>query len=139
MREVEGEDAGRGQILDGVEPPRRLLRVAEAPVPVRLGVIGAVRARVDRRYARVRAPAHDLATGLVTEAEEGILPVQGVVVAPREERPRPQAPAQMDPWRPAGDEELLGDLDVAVDRPRPGGPGLGHEGAQARRAVRVDD
>src|SRR5207248_1740838 len=72
-REVEREQAGRGEVLEVVELAGALLLEQEAAVPERLRAEGAARDQVQRGHAGVGRETHALAVDGGAEVERRVL------------------------------------------------------------------
>ena len=141
LREVEGEGAGRRDILDIVEPAFALDRIEHVAQPERVVGIGAVGQRGRGRHAVIGAPGHGAARHGGVEAERAIGLVQSAVVAAGQQRPHGEparagrsvrAPPGQSGFAAVGlDEDLLHDLGAVRQGEDPGGPGLPMEARDA--------
>ncbi len=143
-REIEGEGAGRGEVLDIVEAALPFLLVEEVAVPEGLVPVAAIVQHGDRRQARIRTPQHPRLTHLRLEPEARVLVMQAVIVPARQQRPDHEAhvtaaahepPAQDDLAALVAGDDLLRDLGAVLGPERPGRPRLGVEAGDPRMAV----
>ena len=149
-RQVEGDRAGRPQVLAIVQAALALGDVQEVSVPDRVVRVEAVRAAHDPGQALVRAPGDQVPVDGRIGAAVGVLAVQRVIVAPGQQGPHHQPHGRLrrrlhDPpgddrgRLPARHDDLVEDAHARRKVELPGRPGLVGERGDARGAVGIDD
>ncbi len=146
LREIEGEDAGRGQVLDAVEAARRFFRVQEAAVPIGRMPVGSVGENRDGRHPVIGLPRRVAAMRRRGEIERGVLAHQRVIAAARQQRPQvqPRGAAARDApprayRRSTRDGDLVRDDRSVGQRKRPSRPRIGGECDEVIETARVHD
>ena len=143
------ENARGREVLEAVEAPGTLLRVEEVPPPVGGVLVAAAGAGHDAGNPGIGMKDRALAPELRRKAENAVLVLKRVVVAPGEERPNAQSrrfaaasrspPGEHDGRRAVRDEELVLDARSAGKRKDPAWPGLGVELGDAACAIGSHD